>query len=454
MTNRGVSRLVFRTLDRLTDRYPTAVPPVLQRILLVLLGNRYVSSSYLRWFRLLLRRVKVFDRILLIADVNIGDAINLQQSVVAFRQFFPHAVIDYVCNETGGELMRGMPEANHVFRVFKSYYGFPVNDDLNVLKDIVKKGDYSLIACYSPFVTRKDAGARKGFVPLYLPLASCIMRLWKQNKGRRHISLDVFTVTCSLLEPFRQQKSRLLGFPVVHEEVPQFRGNAIYLSPAAIHHAHRFLLDHGLSPSRRMLFLNPDATTRYSQIPFGHQARALHAALESDDIDAVLLASGRSDLGIEQALVADVPPELRSKVIVVPHVPVGVFAALIDACDMFVSADTGPAHIAASRKVALSEYGPVRNRTAVVTVFGAGDSKMYGYDSCRIDHIPANQTAPSRIFEGRAVCRNITCINKWGKSCREIRCFHGLGELELPVYITSYFKTLRQTSEVVFGNVG
>jgi ADP-heptose:LPS heptosyltransferase len=448
MTNQGVSKLAFQTLDRLTDRYPSVVPSFFQKILLAVAGNRIVYLLYLLKYRAALKRVKSFDRILLIADVNIGDAITIQQCVAVFRHFFPASIIDYVCNQTGGELLRGMPDANHVYRVFNSSRGFPLQDDLRVLTEIVQRTNYTFIACFSPFVPKKEFQKYAQFVQMYVPLASHIFRRWKENNSHRHVSEAVFEVTRNLLEPMATSGNNNDAGQMERAQAPSFKGNSVYLTPQGIHRAHRFLADHMLSPEKHLLFFNPDATSRYSQIPLGVQMRILKIVLETETIDTVLLGSGHSSDGIETALATGIPHTLRKKLVIVPRLPIGVYAALIDACDMFLSSDTGPAHIAASRKVALSEYGPVRNQTSVVTVFGAGDSRMYGYDSGRAEYLRANQLVPSKVFEGRAPCRNITCVNKWGKSCGEIRCFVGIDAQEITDYVVAYFGKLSKKERV------
>jgi ADP-heptose:LPS heptosyltransferase len=118
-----------------------------------------------------------------------------------------------------------------------------------------------------------------------------------------------------------------------------------------------------------------------------------------------------------------------------------VFTALIDASDMFVSGDTGPLHVAACRKFSQSGL-PLRNRTAIVAIYGATDSRMYGYDSVQPFHAPANQDVPSRSFSAPAPCRNISCINKFGKSCAKVRCFDGLPVEEIANDMISYFRWL------------
>jgi len=93
---------------------------------------------------------------------------------------------------------------------------------------------------------------------------------------------------------------------------------------------------------------------------------------------------------------------------------------------VFISGDTGPLHIAAARKVSPTGRHPVRNRTAVLSFFGATPARLSGYDSSQPGFLAANQDAPSWTFVSRSPCRNITCLDKLYKTCRVVRCFEGL----------------------------
>ncbi|HEX9901759.1 MAG TPA: glycosyltransferase family 9 protein, partial [Acidobacteriota bacterium] len=102
------------------------------------------------------------------------------------------------------------------------------------------------------------------------------------------------------------------------------------------------------------------------------------------------------------------------------------YAALIDCCDVFISGDTGPLHIAAARKISRTGRYPLRNRTAVLSFFGATPARLSGYDSGQPGFLAANQDAPSWTFVSRSPCRNITCLDKLYKTCAVVRCFEGL----------------------------
>ena len=117
------------------------------------------------------------------------------------------------------------------------------------------------------------------------------------------------------------------------------------------------------------------------------------------------------------------------------------YAALVDSADMVISGDTGIVHIVASKRNANADNNKnyFRNKTALVTIVGSSDSRIYGYDSENEMYLGTSQNAPSKIFESKAPCRNIACIDKIMKTCRENRCFTDINPSEISNYIIKYF---------------
>jgi ADP-heptose:LPS heptosyltransferase len=274
-------------------------------------------------------------------------------------------------------------------------------------------------------------------IQLYMPLAAYVLRSWKLNKIR-HISYLARAFVAEFIGPIDSRHSnadRVGGYAW------KLNTNSVYLSRDSISNARAFLDARGLNIGSGIVFFNPDATSQFGQIPFEVQSTLLRQIAELKHISAILLGRAYTNVDIERSLLSTLPEALRKKVYVVPHIQIEAYTALIDASDMFISGDTGPLHIAACRKLAQDGRG-LRNKTAVIAIYGATDSRMYGYDSEQPFHAPANQDAPSRSFSAPAPCRNITCVNKFGKSCAEVRCFDHLPVDEIFEYIASYFKKL------------
>jgi ADP-heptose:LPS heptosyltransferase len=443
MLNRGLSQIGLRILDRATDTYPSIVPRLFERTFVGIFGSRPVASYVLRKYR------KQWDRIaadlekpckiLLVVDVSIGDTVLASECLPEIQSVFPKAEVHFVCNRTGGELITGMPGIR-VHNIVNGIHGFPTEEDLARLRELILKESFTAILNLGPFLDARSLPEPKRVMQLYVPFAAYMLRAWKA-KGRRHISY----YARAYVSDFLGRRGEIFERKEFSEPAIALNTNTVYLSRKSIEMANEFLGSHGLHPGGGLVFLNPDATSQFGQIPFDVQSRLLRHLIEMEEVSAVLLGKTYSFPGMETRLMAELPKRLQRKIVVVPHLPIEVYTALIDASDMFISGDTGPLHVAACRKQGAPGY-PMRNQTVILAIYGATDSRMYGYDSEQPHHIPANQDAPSRSFSaptnitGSAPCRNITCINKFGKSCGEVRCFKGLPLDEITEYITAYFK--------------
>jgi hypothetical protein len=228
-----------------------------------------------------------------------------------------------------------------------------------------------------------------------------------------------------------------------------YEGNKVYVSNEAVETAKIFLMDNNLYPGRHLILFNLSVTIKFSMIPIELQLQIIKNVILSEEITSVLIFKGNSTINIESMIIDRIPVTHIGKIVIVPSAfTINEFTALIDFCDMFVSGDTGTVHVAASRKIIINSNNSLRNRTALVSVFGASDSRIYNYDSRRDRHSPANQDAPSKVFVGDAPCRNLTCIIRIFKTCKEVRCFLGLKAEDISSYIISYFKELNNNGAV------
>lgn len=446
MTNKGFSIVPFHVLDRITDRFPSFAPSIFEKGFISIAGSQKVYSNILKKFQRKLKRIKSFERILVIVDVNIGDAILIKQSLKVLKSYFPASQIDYVCSKQCAELITGPDETENIIGIFRKG-GIPSREDIMELKGLIKMKDYTLILNLSPFINRINLPLRQ-VITLIVPFAYYIMHLWKLETEIMQLSSALSSFLHDFLTPVFVMDDIRPNKYIKYLKWERFKGNTIYLSEDSIKLSLKFLFENGIVHERLML-LNPDSTVVYNLIPVETQKNIVRSVLQSGCVDKVLISSAYNFKKIEKQIILGLSPELREKVVIIPHVPLDVYAALIDNCEVFLSGDTGPLHIAASWKKPLSRNFSLRNSTAVVSVFGATDSRIYGYDSFQPGHIPANQNAPSRAFSSEAPCRNITCINKSVKSCKEIRCFNNLDGEKISSYIISYLMFLHDYRKAV-----
>jgi ADP-heptose:LPS heptosyltransferase len=452
MLNQGLSRLGLRLLDTLTDIAPRTIPRIFHKLLFRVVGGRLYYRFQIARYRRKLASCKDLSKILIIPDLNIGDSLVLEPAIQFMQRVFPQSDVHYVCNKIGGELLRAMPGVT-VHAVFEANGGMPTAKDLQGLETILRRERFTVTLTLSPFLPKQALRNAGDVVRLYIPFGFFVVRAWALGRTT-HISqflrgfLEVLFAHGPMDDPQvptiranTHEGANNLRFelPVINNSVEE--GNAVYLRYSEIRRANEWLSTRRLPSAGSLVFLNPDATSKYGQMPFDLQLDLINQLLRSTDV-TLLVGSAYADRGIERSLRESAPADFRRRIHIVPHVTIECYAAIIDACDVFISSDGGPLHLSATRK--FTESGQLmRNTTLIVTVHGATDSRMYGYDSTAPNHLAANQDAPSIVFSANAGCRNITCINKWGKSCKTVRCFEGLEASSIGDYIENYLHDLR-----------
>lgn len=407
------SEWLFRIFSLLTDYFPRSGARLLDKILINILGHRSLQRREKRLNRAIVTSTPSFNRILVICDLNIGDVMLIQPSVAALRDIFPEAVIDYAITRSAAGLVYGDPHISTLYPIFVGA-PYPLDEDFYRLGGILRNGQYDFVMNFCPHFHKK-------WLHRYVP----------NVLGCRLLAQEIFT-NCLRTDSknhvaYRSNRYIYEMFSEVSPSLPgEFPGISITISSEAIDRAARFLLEHRLLTERPIIFYNPDASSRFTAIPFDQQISLLRKLAELPY--PLLLAAGHIFEKIELKLLRELAPRLRDKVTIVPaSIPIDSYAAIVDSCSLFITPDTAQLHIAAARKIAAGG-GVFRfhNRTAVFGVFGATPPRLYGYDSRQAGFIAANQDAPSHTYVAPSPCRNLTCTNKKAKTCRKIRCFEHL----------------------------
>jgi len=385
----------------------------------------------------LMRQTGQIQKILVLSDINIGDAINIQSCIEVLRLHCPDAQIDYLYNRVADPLIRGNPEISHTLPVFRGFLR-PSRLDRESLRDLLKKQPYDLIINFCPFLTKGDfdgAGC-----PVVFPLGLLAGIIGARTGGVSRASL-VYNIKAYM----HQRMNGLPGKDNSKPETSASSGVQIHLGRGALEKRDQYISTLHVSPDDRIVFFNPDTSNPYTFINEELQVDLLKELLSDRHLDFVFLGSGIVFKDIEKELYHQVPRDLRKKLVVAKSLPIDVYASLLDLCDVFITGDTGPMHIAAARKVCIDGDPSFKNRTAMVSLFGATDSQIYGYDSVREGYIGANQDAPSRVFDASPSCRNISCsIQRVTRTCSRGRCFEGLEIGDVAAYVKEYLSSLEK----------
>jgi len=424
--NTRAQKLAFAGASRLTDAAPRLGARFLDASLRLLLGSRALIALFTRRNRVIMRRVKAFRRFLVIPDIHIGDGVLTQPALAAVRDFFPDAEVDYVVNRTVAPLIEGHPDASRVLPIFSGGM-FPSPADVAALRELIRAGRYDLCLGFSSLLEPEEqADPSQPFVTI-LSHGATLVRNEGDPAEINHFSFQDYRFVRGVLATAAR--------PVRPES---YRGTRTIFSDEAVEEARRFADRAGVAPGAPVVMYNPDGASRYTILPFESQVALVRRIAEAADA-IILVGAGHTEAGIGQRLVEALPEALRRRIRIIPPImSLAAYAALIDLADIFVTGDTGPLHLAASRRYSRTGSHWFRNRTAVLSIFGATLPRMSGYDSSRPGFLPTNQDAPSWCVLAGSRCHNITCLNKLYKTCRAVRCFERLDVSALAAAVVSH----------------
>ncbi len=400
-----------------------------------LIGNEAVVAASLRASIRILKQVswEKLHKILVVSDLNIGDAVNIQAPISVVKDYFPEAKIDYIINKHAKDLIEGNPEINRLFPVFTGS-PYPSPCDFENIRRISATGCYDVILNFCPFFRRKIFAGGKGNPAVIGP--ATLIYMFMNSASKRERKNHVLYQTSRFVD-------RIFSAVANHRRVRSEYKTNVYLSDEAVENAQKFLKSEKIGNSGATVFLNPDTTSKFTRIPEGSQARILKKLMKVPKIKNVLVGAGHESKGIENRILAMLPESDSKKVHIIPDsMPLSAYAVLIDFADVYITGDSGPMHIAAAFKHSVSRKYAFRNKTAVFCIFGSTPAKIYGYDSHRGNYISSAQDAPSYIYISDSPCRNITCINKRAKTCRNLRCFAYLDTDRIVRDISSYVETI------------
>jgi ADP-heptose:LPS heptosyltransferase len=408
-----IQKIIFHMTSVLTAWFPQSGSWLLNTLIPPLVGHSFLVSEAFKKNVRIVKNIKQFRKILVISDIHIGDAVMMQGAVMAFRNFFPDAQIDYIVKKSVATLIEGNPAITRLYPLFTGTV-FPTTGDIEAVQKLVKENNYDVCFNASSLFQDKWLFSKNQAILNFMTVAPQLIRDQKDHRGINHFQYLSYSFTENLL--------RAIGLP---GPAGRFKGVPVTLSDDAVEKAQSFLDEKNVPLDKPILFLNPDTASPYTLIPFHYQVQILKEWLAMDCV--ILLGASFTHESMGRKLLETLSPEERGRVFPLPStLPIESYAVLIDFSDVFLSGDTGPLHIAAARKVSRSGNFKFRNKTFVISVFGATPSRMSGYDSTHPLYPPANQDALSKTYVSESACRNITCVNKMVKTCEKVRCFDSL----------------------------
>jgi len=414
MLDNKFQKTLFHLTSQATTWFPRGGAWFFDHTIPPILGNKLLVEHVFKKNLNAIKKVPKFEKILVIPDIHIGDAVMMQGAVQAFRDFFPTARIDYVIKKSAACLIEGNPAISNLYPLFTGAI-YPAESDIESIQKLVAENRYDLCFNCSPFFEDDRLFPKGQKILNFLTSAPQMVRNDIDKSGLNHFVFQSYLFVDKLLKESSGEnplKTAFQGVPVI-------------LSDNAFQKAKNLLMEKNVRLDKPIVVINPDTASPYTLIPFEHQTILLKRMLAMEA--TVLFGTAFVHTELEKKLLETLSTDEKKKVVVIPRaLSLDGYAALVDFADVFISGDTGPLHIAAARKFSKTGNVTFLNKTFVISVFGATPARMAGYDSTNPLFPPANQDAPSRTYVSESPCRNITCVNKMAKTCEKPRCFETL----------------------------
>ncbi|OSS42651.1 hypothetical protein DESAMIL20_535 [Desulfurella amilsii] len=352
------------------------------------------------------------NKVLVISDLNIGDAVNIQAAVFFLKNIGANQV-DYVINKTAYALIKHNPNISNAFPIFERA-NFVSTDERNYLNNTISQNNYDLILNFCPFLNRQSING-KNFIN-YMGLSIYVANNYFNQSAIAHVTYAIHTYL-----------NKIFNTGLAFEK------NYLYLSSYSVQEAKK--MHDKIPKNHKTIFFNIDATSIYTLAPIELQLRILEQLSNLKNVSIVLSASfSQKNL---QEKIYNLIKNKQHIILLNKTLPIDTYASFIDFCDCFVSSDTGGLHIASCYK--FDESGnPLRNETAIFSIFGATPAVIYAYDSQKKNFLKSSQNALSKAYISNSPCKNITCINKAAKKCKNVRCFYGINYQDIVSDIKAY----------------
>ncbi len=113
--------------------------------------------------------------------------------------YFPDIKINYAYQSKSFPLIKANPEIENHYPIFKST-GYPSEEDLENLKNIIKSNDYDLIFNFCPYFSRNTFRSAKAPVIYPIRWIAEIIRAYSSHNHKAQITFRLNKFSVSLLK--------------------------------------------------------------------------------------------------------------------------------------------------------------------------------------------------------------------------------------------------------------
>jgi ADP-heptose:LPS heptosyltransferase len=287
------------------------------------------------------------NRILVVRVGALGDTVMVTPTLRALRRHHAHAEIDFLCSELAGALLEGNPHVTRILRLRQRNLPFAISFEKQRLTRALRTRGYDMAVLlesaprYRDLLTRARIPEIRSFAESsFDPLQHCIVN-YLRVAGARDLKAAALDMDVHLSEVETMAARRLL------RDLPRPRVG----------------IQVGYGPRRG----KKNQSQRLRGWNSEHFVRLIHGLLGRQA--SIVLTGSAEDRAETQRLVQGLPHDrVRS---LAGQTSIRELAAVVSSLDVFVSVDTGAAHIAAALGTPLAVlWGPaIYEQTRPVSTF-------------------------------------------------------------------------------------
>jgi heptosyltransferase II len=334
----------------------------------------------------------------------VGDLVMATPVLIDLRAAFPRAIITAMCRSPMGELLQEMPEIDEIFSFTKTNRLVRREEKRNILGKL-KNGGYDLgVILPTSFSSawwfyQGGVGVRIGYEGVFRKALLTKSVPKPENIDNQHLILTYK----ALLEP--------LGI------APSDSQPKLYLKKEEESRVKQLLTRHGVKPHHKIVGINPGAAYGSAKCWLPERFREVTKRL-LEDKDCIIMYFG--DL-ITAELVKEICQGLSPRVINMAGLTsLRELASLIAVCDVLLTNDSGPMHIAGALN------------TPIVALFGSTSSI---------------KTGP--LDNGRVIQKSVACSPCYRRVCPiDFRCMKQIEVEEVVHAIRRYVDKTQSNSKL------
>ena len=212
--------------------------------------------------------------------------------------------IDYIYQKKAQPLISNNPYIGHDLPIFIDTNFTSIKNKVSIEK-LLAETDYDLVVNLYPFFSSGALNYAK--CPILVPfklVADIVINTKDSPSQTPHVLLQLYNYVTDLIQRLPAHLKPTLN------ELP-FENNKIYLQKNVFSDTNKFLKHLKIPPGAKIVFLNPDASSQFTLVPFELQLEIIKNLLLLDRHDYVLIGPGFTFKGIEHDLFNQIPLEMK-----------------------------------------------------------------------------------------------------------------------------------------------